>query len=107
MFQLQQGNLKSFDILVKRWEKPLLNHCYRMVNDLALAEDVRQEVFLRVYQSAKKYKPTAKFSTWFYRIATNICLDTLAKQQHRKEVALASYLDSELEDFAAGFINPS
>ena len=85
MLQLQTGNLRSFDTLVKRWEKRLLNYCYRMVNDIALAEDLRQEVFLRIYRSAKTYRPTAQFSTWMYRIATNLCLDTLAKRQRRKE----------------------
>ena len=88
MLQLQTGDLRSFDTLVKRWEKPLLNYCYRMVNDIALAEDLRQEVFLRIYRSAKTYRPTAQFSTWMYRIATNLCLDTLAKQQRRKETPM-------------------
>ena len=87
MLQLQAGNLRSFDTLVKRWEKRLLNYCYRMVNDITLAEDLRQEVFLRIYRSAKTYRPTAQFSTWMYRIATNLCLDTLAKQQRRRRNA--------------------
>ena len=95
MLQLQTGDLRSFDTLVKRWEKPLLNYCYRMVNDIALAEDLRQEVFLRIYRSAKTYRPTAQFSTWMYRIATNLCLDTLAKQQRRRETPIAAYLESE------------
>ena len=50
MFQLQTGDLRSFDTLVKRWEKPLLNYCYRMVNDITLAKDLRQEIFLRIYR---------------------------------------------------------
>ena len=97
MLQLQAGDLRSFDTLVKRWEKLLLNYCYRMVNDMTLAEDLRQEVFLRMYRSAKTYRPTAQFSTWMYRIATNLCLDTLAKQQRRKETPIAAYLESEPE----------
>ena len=97
MLQLQAGDLRSFDTLVKRWEKRLLNYCYRMVNDIALAEDLRQEVFLRIYRSAKTYRSTAQFSTWMYRIATNLCLDTLAKQKRRKEAPIAVYLESESE----------
>ena len=97
MLQLQAGNLGSFDTLVKRWEKRLLNYCYRMMNDITLAEDLRQEVFLRIYRSAKTYRPTAQFSTWMYRIATNLCLDTLAKQQRRKETPIAAYLELEPE----------
>ena len=107
MLQFQTGDLHSFDTLVKRWEKPLLNYCYRMVNDIALAEDLRQEVFLRIYRSAKKYRPTAQFSTWLYRIATNLCLDTLAKQQRRKETPIAAYLESESEGFDERLIDPS
>lgn len=107
MHQLQTGDLRSFDILVKRWEKRLLNYCYRMVNDIALAEDLRQEVFLRIYRSAKTFRATAKFSTWMYRIATNLCLDTLAKQKRRKETPIVAYLESESEGFDDQFIDPS
>ena len=97
MLELQTGDLRSFDILVRRWEKPLLNYCYRMVNNIALSEDLRQEVFLRIYRSATTYRATAQFSTWMYRIATNLCLDTLAKQQRRKETPITTYLESESE----------
>ena len=107
MLQLQAGDLRSFDTLVKRWEKRLLNYCYRMVNDIALAEDLRQEIFLRIYRSAKTYRPTAQFSTWMYRIATNLCLDTLAKQQRRKETPIAAYLESESEGVDERLIDPS
>ena len=107
MLQLQTGDLRSFDILVKRWEQPLLNYCYRMVNDIALAEDLRQEVFLRIYRSAKTFRVRAKFSTWMYRIATNLCLDTLAKQQRRKETPIAAYLESESEGLDDRLIDPS
>ena len=107
MLQLQAGDLHAFDILVKRWEQPLLNYCYRMVNDITLAEDLRQEVFLRVYRSAMTYRPTAQFSTWMYRIATNLCLDTLAKRQRRKEMPLDAYLKSEYEGLDERFIDPS
>ena len=107
MLQIQAGDLRSFDILVKRWEKRLLNYCYRMVNDMALAEDLPQEVFLRIYRSAKTYRPTAQFSTWMYRIATNLCLDTLAKQQRRKEMPIDTYLESESEGFDERLIDPS
>ena len=107
MHQLQTGDLRSFDTLVKRWEKPLLNYCYRMVNDIALAEDLRQEVFLRIYRSAKTYRVAAQFSTWMYRIATNLCLDALAKQQRRKEIPIAAYLESKSEGFDDRLIDPS
>ena len=107
MHQLQTGDLRSFEALVKRWEKPLLNYCYRMVNDIALAEDLRQEVFLRIYRSAKTFRARAKFSTWMYRIATNLCLNTLAKQQRRKEIPIDACLESDPEGFDDRLIDPS
>ncbi|RKU10262.1 RNA polymerase sigma factor SigW [Candidatus Poribacteria bacterium] len=107
MHQLQMGDLRSFDTLVKRWEKRLLNYCYRMVNDIALAEDLRQEVFLRIYRSAKMFRARAKFSTWMYRIATNLCINTLAKPGHWKETSVAVYLESESEGLDDRLIDPS
>ena len=107
MLQLQAGDMRSFDTLVKRWEKPLLNYCYRMVNDIALAEDLRQEVFLRIYRSAKTFRARAKFSTWMYRIATNLCINTLAKPGHWKETPVAAYLESESEGLDDRLIDPS
>ena len=94
MLRLQHGDMESFNLLVARWEKPLLNHCYRLVSDVALAEDLRQEIFIRVYRSAETYQVRAKFSTWTYRIATNLCLDILAKQKRRNETPIASFLES-------------
>ena len=93
MGHIKDGDIESFELLVKRWEQPLLNHCYRLINSIELAEDLRQEIFLRVYRAAGTYQPTAKFSTWLYRIATNLCLDTLAKQQHRKTIPIDSVSD--------------
>ncbi len=107
MRQLQRGNPTAFETLVNRWEKPLLNYCYQMVNNMELAEDCRQEVFLRIYKSAKTFRGRSQFSTWLYRIATNFCLNTLAKQQRRNETPIAAYQDSASEGFDDRFIDPS
>ena len=74
MCQFQIGDSSAFEVLVERWEKRMLDYCYRMVNDITLAEDLRQEIFLRICRSAETYHPKAKFSTWIYRIAKNLCL---------------------------------
>ncbi len=105
--ELQRDNLSAFDILVKRWEKPLLNYCYQMVNDLELAEDLRQEVFLRVYRSAKTFHGMSQFSTWMYRIATNLCLDTFAKKGYQAEIPIGDSLTSEFEGSDDQLTNPS
>ncbi len=107
MCELQRDNLSAFDILVKRWEKPLLNYCYQMVNDLELAEDLRQEVFLRIYRSAKTFRGMSQFSTWMYRIATNLCLDTLAKRGYQAEIPTGDYLTSEFEGSDDKLTDPS
>ena len=108
MLQLQAGDLRSFDTLVKRWEKPLLNYCYRMVNDIALAEDLRQEVFLRIYRSAKTYRPTAQF---FHMDVSNrdkpLSGYTCQTTTHRKETPIDAYLESESEGFDERLIDPS
>jgi len=88
MLRFKDGDQNAFNVLARRWEKPLLNLCYRFLQDIEKAKDVRQEVFLRVYKAAKRYKPSAKFSTWVYRIATNRCLDELRNEKRRNEIAL-------------------
>lgn len=78
-----------------------------MVNDTMLAEDLRQEVFLRIYHSAEKYRLTAKFSTWVYRIAANLCLNTLNKKGYQAEIPMGIYLASESEGLGANLIDAS
>ncbi len=105
--QFQMGDSSAFEVLVERWKEPLLNYCYRMVNDIGLAEDLRQEVLLRIYRSAKTYRPTAKFSTWMYRIAANLCLDNLAKKGYQVEIPMGGYLTSVFEGFDSSLIDSS
>jgi len=75
MIALKGGDATAFEKILKKYEKPIINYIYRFIGDRAEAEDITQEVFLRVYKSKDSYKPTAKFSTWLYKIATNLCID--------------------------------
>jgi RNA polymerase sigma-70 factor (ECF subfamily) len=77
------GDGEAFDALFRRWSAPLLRFLNRMVWDLAVAEELVQEVFLRVYRSRDRYSPDARFSTWLYRIATNLALNELRRPRHR------------------------
>jgi RNA polymerase sigma-70 factor, ECF subfamily len=77
MTRVSRGDTESFTILLQRYRSPLLSYFVRMVRDRALAEDLTQEVFLRVYQARERYQPDARFTTWLYRIATNLALNTL------------------------------
>jgi len=77
MLRVSQGDAQSFDALLRRHRRPLVSYFSRMVRDPALAEDLAQEVFLRVYQARERYQPDAMFTTWLYRIATNLALNAI------------------------------
>jgi RNA polymerase sigma-70 factor (ECF subfamily) len=77
MSDIAQGDLSAFREIVERYQKPLLNYIYRYIGDRAAAEDIAQEVFLRVFKSAKEYQPLSSFKTWLFKIATNLCLNEL------------------------------
>ncbi len=77
MLRVRRGDAESFGELLRRYRSPLVSFFARMVRDRALAEDLAQEVFLRVYKSRERYQPEARFTTWLYRIATNLALNTL------------------------------
>jgi len=77
MTRVSRGDEASFAVLLQRHRSPVLNYFVRMVRDRALAEDLTQEVFLRVYQARERYQPEARFTTWLYRIATNLALNAL------------------------------
>lgn len=83
MLQFQRGDQDGFRILFTKYSKKIINFCYRFCGDTAMAEELAQEVFLRVYKAAPRYRPEAKFSTWLYRIATNVCLNETRKYRYR------------------------
>jgi RNA polymerase sigma-70 factor (ECF subfamily) len=78
------GDRSAFDALFRRWAAPLLRYLERMLRDAAAAEDLVQEVFLRVYGARERYEPQARFSTWLYRIATNLALNELRRPRRRE-----------------------
>jgi RNA polymerase sigma-70 factor, ECF subfamily len=84
MLDVKAGDEASFDLLLRRYRTPLVNFLYRMVHDSAMAEDLAQEVFLRVYRARKQYSPSAKFTTWLFRIATNLALNSIRDNRHRQ-----------------------
>jgi RNA polymerase sigma-70 factor (ECF subfamily) len=89
MLDVKAGDEQSFDLLLHKYRSPLVNFLGRMVHDRATAEDLAQEVFLRVYRARKQYTPSAKFTTWLFRIATNLALNSLRDNRHqRMEVSI-------------------
>ena len=83
MLALRAGDATAFDVLFRRWSGPLLRYLDRMVRDLAVAEELVQETFIRVHKARERYRPQARFSTWLYRIATNLALNELRRPRHR------------------------
>jgi RNA polymerase sigma-70 factor, ECF subfamily len=84
MLDVKAGDDASFNLLLQKYRTPLINFLYRMVRDSATAEDLAQEVFLRVYRARKQYSPSAKFTTWLFRIATNLALNSVRDNRHRQ-----------------------
>ncbi|MCC7236037.1 MAG: RNA polymerase sigma factor [Bryobacterales bacterium] len=98
MLRVREGDEASFSLLLERHRNPVIHFLYRMVQNQAVAEELAQEVFLRVYRSRETYEPTAKFTTWLFRIATHLALNWI--RDHRNERQQTS-LDGEVLEGAA------
>lgn len=87
MVRVREGCSASFADLLERHRGPIIHFLYRMVQNQAVAEELAQEVFLRVYRSRGTYEPTAKFTTWLFRIATHLALNAIrdGKGEKNKE----------------------
>ena len=84
MKQCQQGDMEAFDLIVRRNQVPLVNFIARFLSDPDAAEDLAQETFVRMFKAIKRYKSgTAKFSTWMYHIASNLCKNELRNRGRR------------------------
>src|SRR5271163_3624705 len=96
MLEAKAGNDASFEHLLQRYRTPLVNFLYRMVRDSATAEDLAQEVFLRVYRARHGYEASAKFTTWLFRIATNLALNSIRDRRYQKlELSIDAPVDDE------------
>jgi len=88
MQKVMEGDMRAFDVLVRRWEHQLFNLIYRIVGDFETSKDIRQEVLMRVYQAAKRYRPRSQFKAWLYRIAVNCSINELRKRERRQMLPL-------------------
>ena len=84
MLDVKSGDEASFELLLHRYRRPLVNFLFRMVRNREQAEDLAQEVFLRVYRARAEYVPSAKFTTWLFRIATNLALNSMRDNRYQK-----------------------
>jgi RNA polymerase sigma-70 factor, ECF subfamily len=93
MLRVRDGDDSAFDYLVERYRRAMIGFMYRMVHNSAIAEELAQEVFLRVYRSRASYSADAKFTTWLYRIATNLAMNHARDTKHDRPEEKASLDD--------------
>ena len=95
MLRVKEGDGASFGLLLEKHRSPVIHFLYRMVQNHAIAEELAQEVFLRVYRSRSTYEPTAKFTTWLFRIATHLALNWLRDGKNERS---QEHLDDTSDD---------
>jgi RNA polymerase sigma-70 factor (ECF subfamily) len=89
MVAFQQGEETAFEQILDKYHKAIVNFIYKIVNNRAEAEELAQDVFLRIYRARHRYEPRARFSAWIYRIATNVALKA-AGRKRRSPVEFSS-----------------
>lgn len=102
----QNGDMEAYEQLIMPLEQKVYSLCYRITNNREDAFDCAQEVLLRTYRSLGDYQFKAAFSTWIYRIATNVCLDAIRRRKTRPFVSLESLTDKGFPLSSAHLGNP-
>ena len=97
MLRVAAGDEASFNYLAQKYHRPIIHFLFRMVGNQAIAEELAQEVFLRVYRARTSYRAEAKFTTWLYRIATNLAVNH-ARDTRYERATQTVYLDSPDEE---------
>jgi len=95
MVEFKNGAVSSFEKLVKKYKESVINIIYQFIGDRNEAEDLAIEVFLRVYQAAGRYEVRAKFTTWLYKITTNLCLKEIRKKARIRTISLNKPIPTE------------
>src|ERR1700682_1623228 len=95
MLRVKNGDSASFALLLEKYRLPVIHFLYRMVQNHGISEELGQEVFLRVYKSRGTYEPSAKFTTWLFRIATHLALNWIRDGRNEKS---QTSLDKETTD---------
>lgn len=97
--KIKSGDMEAFSDLVLQYEKRAFNFAYRILKDAHLAEDATQEAFLRVYSKIDTFLGNSSFSTWFYTILNNICLDILRKKSRQPDALSIPQTSSDDEEY--------
>ena len=107
MLRYRDGEVRAFELLLTRHRKSVYNFILRFVGNPVQAEDLLQETFLRVIKVAENYERQAKFTTWLYTIARNLCVDASRRSKHRKATSLDAPLEEDGESAALVEVLPS
>ena len=97
MLRVAEGDEAGFNYLAEKYHRPMIHFLYRMVGNQAIAEELAQEVFLRVYRARTSYRAEARFTTWLYRIATNLAVNHARDTRHERS-AQTVHLDEPDEE---------
>jgi RNA polymerase sigma-70 factor (ECF subfamily) len=106
MRKIKDGDMPAFDTLVRRWEHRLYNVVCKILSDPETTRDVCQDIFLKIYQTAKKYRPVGQFKMWLYRIAVNQSINELKKRKRHQTYSLAHDDEDEKGTFGDDLIDP-
>ena len=107
MGRVAAGDRAAFRTLVERWEGAAKRYAHRMFGDHHLAEDVAQETFVRLYRSAARYEPTAKFSTYFYTVLGNLCRDRIRADRRRRREGAPREVGDDIFDLRDTIADPA
>lgn len=107
MLRVKRGDTAAFAGLVEKYKRPLINLALRMVRDPDEAEDLAQKIFVQAYRSAGRYKVTAKFSTWLFTIARNLCLNELRRRSRHPAESLEGATETEDGSYSRQFSDDS
>ena len=98
MLRVKEGDQACFAELLERYRNPVIHFIYRMVQNQAVAEELAQDVFLRVYRARKSYEPSAKFTTWLFRISTHIALNAIRDTRGERSFESVDDQQSQVSD---------
>lgn len=91
----KKGDISAFEELINKYERKAYNIAYRMMSNEEDAKDAAQEAFIKIYKSIKGFREESLFSTWLYKIVTNVCLDELRKKKKNEAVSLEVSVESD------------
>jgi RNA polymerase sigma-70 factor (ECF subfamily) len=101
MLRVKRGDSAAFEELVDKYKQPVMNLCYRTLRDQSEAEDLAQNVFVQVFKSADRYRVEAKFTTWLFTIARNLCLNEIRRRSRHPADSLDAAENPEDDTFSS------